>query len=159
MGIERAPVGALILFGAQALASRQARRETSSVEYGCAIGRSARAMLTDSAHHHPPSGITKEHVLTIIQAFPRTSVPARLADSGDSIEHQLAALHAMQHEHVFWNCRLLAAFAQGALSRDDMRYVFSQYHLYSSGFTRYIAAVMANCESDLFRAQLAQNLW
>jgi quercetin dioxygenase-like cupin family protein/pyrroloquinoline quinone (PQQ) biosynthesis protein C len=65
----------------------------------------------------------------------------------------------MQHDHVFWNCRLLAAFAQGALSRDDMRYVFSQYHLYSSGFTRYIAAVMANCESDLFRAQLAQNLW
>ncbi|HMG57366.1 MAG TPA: iron-containing redox enzyme family protein, partial [Kofleriaceae bacterium] len=53
----------------------------------------------------------------------------------------------------------MAAFAQGALSRDDIRHVFSQYHLYTSSFTRFIAAVMASCESDLFRAQLAHNLW
>jgi quercetin dioxygenase-like cupin family protein/pyrroloquinoline quinone (PQQ) biosynthesis protein C len=96
--------------------------------------------------------------VSVIEAF-RNSDPPRLTDSGESSQHQLAALHAMQHQHPFWNCRLLAAFTQGALSRDDVRYVFSQYHLYSSGFTRYIAAVMANCESDLFRAQLAQNLW
>jgi quercetin dioxygenase-like cupin family protein/pyrroloquinoline quinone (PQQ) biosynthesis protein C len=97
--------------------------------------------------------------VSVIEAFGCTSDPARLTDSGESSQHQLAALHAMQHQHPFWNCRLLAAFDQGALSRDDVRYVFSQYHLYSSGFTRYIAAVMASCESDLFRAQLAQNLW
>ena len=96
--------------------------------------------------------------MSVIQAFRRTSVPAQLAGS-DSIEHQLAALHAMQHEHPLWNCRLLTAFAQGALTREDVRHVFSQYHMYSSSFTRFIAAVMASCESDLFRAQLAQNLW
>jgi quercetin dioxygenase-like cupin family protein/pyrroloquinoline quinone (PQQ) biosynthesis protein C len=95
--------------------------------------------------------------VSVIQAFRRTSVPA-LAGS-DSIEHQLAALHALQQEHPFWNCRLLTAFAQGALSREDVRYVFSQYHLYSSSFTRFIAAVMVSSESDLHRAQLAQNLW
>jgi len=81
------------------------------------------------------------------------------ARGSDSIEHQLAALHALQIEHPFWNCRLLAAFAQGTLSRDDIRYVFSQYHLYSSSFTRLIAAVMASSENVLHRAQLAQNLW
>ena len=96
--------------------------------------------------------------MSVIQAFRRTSVPAQLAGS-DSIEHQLAALHALQAEHPFWNCRLLTAFAQGALSRDDVRYVFSQYHLYSSSFTRFLAAVMASSENDLHRAQLAQNLW
>ncbi len=96
--------------------------------------------------------------MSVIQAFRRTSVPTQLEGS-DSTEHQLAALHALQSEHPFWNCRLLSAFAQGALSRDDVRYVFSQYHLYSSSFTRFIAAVMANSESDLHRAQLAQNLW
>jgi quercetin dioxygenase-like cupin family protein/pyrroloquinoline quinone (PQQ) biosynthesis protein C len=95
--------------------------------------------------------------VSVIQAFGRTSVPA-LAGS-DSTEHQLAALHALQLEHPFWNCRLLTALAQGALSREDVRYVFSQYHLYSSSFTRFLAAVMASSENDLHRAQLAQNLW
>jgi len=97
--------------------------------------------------------------VSVIEAFRRVPGAAPGAVRDDSIEHQLAALHALQHEHAFWNCRLLTAFGQGALSRDDIRHVFSQYHLYSSSFTRYIAAVMANCESDLFRAQLAQNLW
>lgn len=97
--------------------------------------------------------------MSVIEAFRRNPVVGPGAVRDDSTEHQLAALHALQHEHGFWNCRLLTAFAQGALSRDDVRHVFAQYHLYSSSFTRYIAAVMANCESDLFRAQLAQNLW
>ncbi len=97
--------------------------------------------------------------MSTIQAFRRTLGSALNANAGESIEHQLAALHALQHEHVFWNCRLLTAFSHGALSRDEIRYVFSQYHLYTSSFTRFIAAVMATCESDLFRAQLAQNLW
>jgi quercetin dioxygenase-like cupin family protein/pyrroloquinoline quinone (PQQ) biosynthesis protein C len=97
--------------------------------------------------------------VSIIQAFRRTPGSAADASVGESTEHQLAVLHALQHEHPFWNCRLLTAFAQGALSRDDMRHVFSQYHLYTSSFTRFIAAVMASCENDLFRAQLAQNLW
>ncbi|HET9626979.1 MAG TPA: iron-containing redox enzyme family protein [Kofleriaceae bacterium] len=77
----------------------------------------------------------------------------------DSLAPQLAALRELERAHPFWRCRLLAAFDAGALSRDELRYVFSQYHLYSSSFTRFLAAVMASCESDLFRAELAQNLW
>ena len=85
------------------------------------------------------------------------SVPA--AVRGEAIERQLAALRELQRRHAFWDCGLLAGFAQGALSRDDLRYVFSQYHLYTSSFTRFIAAVMASCESDRYRAALSQNLW
>jgi pyrroloquinoline quinone (PQQ) biosynthesis protein C/mannose-6-phosphate isomerase-like protein (cupin superfamily) len=72
---------------------------------------------------------------------------------------QLATLRLIQEQHPFWRSPLLAAFSQGTLSRDDLRYVFSQYHLYTSSFTRFITAVMTNCENDLFRAQLSENLW
>jgi mannose-6-phosphate isomerase-like protein (cupin superfamily)/pyrroloquinoline quinone (PQQ) biosynthesis protein C len=75
------------------------------------------------------------------------------------IETELAALRNLAAEHPFWHCRLLAGFASGAFSRDELAYIFSQYHLYTSSFTRFIAAVMASCESDLFRAQLSENLW
>ncbi|HEX7842521.1 MAG TPA: iron-containing redox enzyme family protein [Kofleriaceae bacterium] len=53
----------------------------------------------------------------------------------------------------------MTGFAQGAFSREDLRFIFSQYHLYTSTFTRFIAAVMATCEDDRFRAALSQNLW
>ncbi|HEU4729331.1 MAG TPA: iron-containing redox enzyme family protein [Kofleriaceae bacterium] len=84
---------------------------------------------------------------------------APAAARGAPIELQLAALRELQRKHALWNSRLLTGFAQGAFSRDDLRYVFSQYHLYSSSFTRFVAAVMASCESDLFRARLSENLW
>nr|HEX4316734.1 iron-containing redox enzyme family protein [Kofleriaceae bacterium] len=75
------------------------------------------------------------------------------------VELELAKLRVLQIEHRFWKNPLLEAFATGTLSRDDLRYVYSQYHLYSKNFTRFVAAVMANCDSDLFRAQLSENLW
>lgn len=77
----------------------------------------------------------------------------------NDVSAQLANLHALGTEHRFWQNPLLVGFARGAFSRDDLRYIFSQYHHYSKNFTRFIAAVMANCESDLFRAQLSENLW
>ncbi len=85
----------------------------------------------------------------------------RLVEANDhrSVEAELAKLRALQAEHPFWNNPLLAGFAKGAFSRDDLRYIFSQYHLYSKNFTRFIAGAMANCDSDLFRAQLSENLW
>ena len=76
-----------------------------------------------------------------------------------SVELQLAELHRRQAEHPFWTSPLLAGFAQGAFSKTDLAYIYSQYHHYSRSFTKFIAAVMANCESDLFRAQLSENLW
>jgi pyrroloquinoline quinone (PQQ) biosynthesis protein C/quercetin dioxygenase-like cupin family protein len=75
------------------------------------------------------------------------------------VEHQLDALRRKQSDHALWSSPLLTAFAQGTLSKHDLQYVFSQYLHYSASFTRYIAAVMANCDSDLFRARLSENLW
>ena len=100
--------------------------------------------------------------MSVTKAFPRRENFETAAHPGArvaSIESQLTALRCRQNEHPFWRCRLLAGFEQGAFSREDLRYVFSQYHLYSSSFTRFIAAVMTSCESDLFRAQLSENLW
>jgi pyrroloquinoline quinone (PQQ) biosynthesis protein C/quercetin dioxygenase-like cupin family protein len=71
----------------------------------------------------------------------------------------LARLHAAQAEHPFWHNRLLKAASAGALTKGDYRILFSQYYLYSQSFTRFIAALMANCEDDLHRSRLAENLW
>jgi len=68
-------------------------------------------------------------------------------------------LRALRDEHPLWGNRLFQACEAGTLDREDLRYVFSQYQLYSRNFTRYISAMMANCESDLFRARLSENLW
>ncbi len=84
-----------------------------------------------------------------------TQLPA----STRTVHPQLAELHRRQAEHPFWSSKLLAGFAQGAFSKADLSYIFSQYHLYSKSFTRFIAAVMANCDDDLFRSQLSENLW
>lgn len=95
--------------------------------------------------------------IEVISHRDSTSWPA--APRGEAVERKLAALRQLQRDHALWRCPLLERFAQGALSRDDLRYVFSQYHLYTTSFTRFIAAVMASCENDLFRARLSQNLW
>lgn len=71
----------------------------------------------------------------------------------------LAELHVLRDEHPLWSGRLFRALAQGAFDRGDLAYIFGQYQLYSKSFTRYLSAVMANLENDLFRAELAQNLW
>jgi mannose-6-phosphate isomerase-like protein (cupin superfamily)/pyrroloquinoline quinone (PQQ) biosynthesis protein C len=87
------------------------------------------------------------------------SLSAISSDAARVLDEQLAALRRLERDHPFWRCRLLGGFSAGAFTRDELRYVFSQYHLYSSSFTRFLAGVMASCESDLFRAELAQNLW
>ncbi|MEO7735696.1 MAG: iron-containing redox enzyme family protein, partial [Kofleriaceae bacterium] len=97
--------------------------------------------------------------MNALVTLPRHPSTASLDSSTDSLSVQLAALRALQADHPFWRCRLLTSMASGSLSRDELSYVFSQYHLYSSSFTRFIAAVMASCESDLFRSQLSENLW
>jgi pyrroloquinoline quinone (PQQ) biosynthesis protein C/quercetin dioxygenase-like cupin family protein len=76
-----------------------------------------------------------------------------------SVEQQLGLLRRRQNEHALWQSPLLDGFSHGRFSRGDLQYIFSQYHHYSRNFTRYIAAVMANCENDLFRARLSENLW
>lgn len=75
------------------------------------------------------------------------------------LEAMLVELHTLRDAHPLWSCKLFRAFKNGSLDRRDLRYVFSQYQLYSRNFTRYISALMANCDSDLFRARLSENLW
>lgn len=71
----------------------------------------------------------------------------------------LAELRVLRDEHPLWTNRLFRAFENGSLDRRDLQYIFSQYQHYSRSFTRFISAVMANCDSDLWRARLSQNLW
>jgi pyrroloquinoline quinone (PQQ) biosynthesis protein C/mannose-6-phosphate isomerase-like protein (cupin superfamily) len=85
--------------------------------------------------------------------------PRRRGTDESTPEAALEKLRERQASHPFWKNRLLAACRAGHLTKEDYRFVFSQYFLYSQSFTRYLAAVMATCENDLFRAELAKNLW
>ncbi len=71
----------------------------------------------------------------------------------------LAELQALRDRHAFWDSSLFAACAKGSLSREDFRFVFSQYYGYSRNFTRYLSAAMANCDDDYYRSRLTENLW
>ena len=71
----------------------------------------------------------------------------------------LAPLLALVEAHPLWQCRLFAACQAGELTLSDFRYLFGQYHEYSRNFTRYLAGVVASCDSDYLRARLTQNLW
>jgi pyrroloquinoline quinone (PQQ) biosynthesis protein C/quercetin dioxygenase-like cupin family protein len=93
------------------------------------------------------------------RGVPRDSESRRRDAGALPLESMLSRLHAAQAEHPFWSNRLFKACATGSLTREDFRLVFSQYYLYTQAFTRYLAAVMANCESDLYRARLAENIW
>ena len=76
--------------------------------------------------------------MSVTEGFPRRVEHV----SPRTVEQELAKLRVLQAEHPFWHNPLLQAFQHGALSRDDLEYVFSQYHLYSKNFTRFVAAVM-----------------
>jgi mannose-6-phosphate isomerase-like protein (cupin superfamily)/pyrroloquinoline quinone (PQQ) biosynthesis protein C len=94
--------------------------------------------------------------------FVQVPRPATAADASDGEARPAAALARLRAEveqHPIWSCRLLRACELGHLSRDDYRYLFSQYAHYSRNFTRYLAALMARCDSDYFRAVLSENLW
>jgi mannose-6-phosphate isomerase-like protein (cupin superfamily)/pyrroloquinoline quinone (PQQ) biosynthesis protein C len=71
----------------------------------------------------------------------------------------LERLGAEMAAHPLWECPFLRACRLGHLTRADWQYVFSQYYLYSVNFTRFLAAAMAGCPNDYYRARLAQNLW
>src|SRR5262249_39880589 len=70
----------------------------------------------------------------------------------------LHQLHQAQQQHPFWTNRLFSACRAGYFTREDFRFIFSQYYLYSQNFTRYLAAIMANCDNDYFRARLSENM-
>src|SRR5262245_27977792 len=71
----------------------------------------------------------------------------------------LHQLHEAERKHPFWTNRLFNACRAGHFTLEDFRFIFSQYYLYSQNFTRYLAAIMANCDNDYFRARLSENMW
>jgi pyrroloquinoline quinone (PQQ) biosynthesis protein C/quercetin dioxygenase-like cupin family protein len=71
----------------------------------------------------------------------------------------LKELERLQAEHPIWDCRLIRACRAGLLTKEDFMQVFSQYYRYSKNFTRYLTALMTNCESDYYRSRLSENLW
>ncbi len=68
-------------------------------------------------------------------------------------------LRRYEEAHSFWDNELFEACRKGQLSRDDFRFVFGQYYLYSKNFTRYLSGLMANLDDDLLRSRLSENLW
>jgi pyrroloquinoline quinone (PQQ) biosynthesis protein C/quercetin dioxygenase-like cupin family protein len=86
-----------------------------------------------------------------------TASAATAPAAGSGVE--LGELQRFQAEHPIWNCRLIRACQAGLLTRDDFKHIFSQYYKYSKNFTRYLTALMTNCESDYFRSRLSENLW
>jgi pyrroloquinoline quinone (PQQ) biosynthesis protein C/mannose-6-phosphate isomerase-like protein (cupin superfamily) len=89
----------------------------------------------------------------------RLTIDARALNLAPSVFHQLVELREAANQHPFWENRLFQACQAGLLTREDFQLVFSQYYLYSSNFTRYIAGLMASCENDYFRSRLSENLW
>jgi pyrroloquinoline quinone (PQQ) biosynthesis protein C/mannose-6-phosphate isomerase-like protein (cupin superfamily) len=89
----------------------------------------------------------------------RLSIDPRVLNLAPSVFHQLVELREAANQHPFWENRLFQACHAGVLTREDFQLVFSQYYLYSSNFTRYIAGLMASCENDYFRSRLSENLW
>jgi pyrroloquinoline quinone (PQQ) biosynthesis protein C/mannose-6-phosphate isomerase-like protein (cupin superfamily) len=76
-----------------------------------------------------------------------------------SVQKQIIQLNHQKDNHSFWNNKLFSAGKQGLLTFEDWRYVFSQYYLYNKNFTRYLTAIMTNCENDYYRSRLSENLW
>jgi pyrroloquinoline quinone (PQQ) biosynthesis protein C/mannose-6-phosphate isomerase-like protein (cupin superfamily) len=96
----------------------------------------------------PPEGV-----------LPSIAPPSLPTGQYATVEEALPVLQRVRDKHSFWSSRLLTACAQGTLSREDFRFIFSQYYFYSRNFTRYISAAMANCDDDLYRSRLTANLW
>lgn len=75
------------------------------------------------------------------------------------IQQKLDDLEKFKQNHSFWDNKLLKACKEGTITFSHWQYIFGQYYLYNRNFTRYLSAVMANCDNDYYRAELSENLW
>lgn len=71
----------------------------------------------------------------------------------------LNQLRKLQEEHPFWNNCLFRACKAKELVLEDLQFIFSQYYLYSKNFTRYLSALMAKSNNEVYRSRLYANLW
>ncbi len=68
-------------------------------------------------------------------------------------------LLAVRRGHRIWQNPLLVASQAERLTLEDFQYLFGQYYYYSRNFTKLLAAALVNCDNDLHRSQLTENLW
>jgi mannose-6-phosphate isomerase-like protein (cupin superfamily) len=76
-----------------------------------------------------------------------------------STEAALDELHSRLASHPFWDNPLLQACRRGVLTREDFAFIFSQYALLTRSATRFVHALLAQCDSETWCARLTQALW
>ena len=75
------------------------------------------------------------------------------------VKEKISLLEKQMNEHSFWDNKLFQACKKGDLTFENWRYIFGQYYIYNKNFTRYLSALMVNCDNDYYRATLSANLW
>lgn len=105
----------------------------------------------------PQQGARESQPTRVNAAEPRSEHLAVLPPA--SPEAALERLHVRLSSHAFWDNRLLRACRQGLLSREDFAFVFSQYALLTRSASRFVHALLAQCESETWCARLTQALW
>jgi mannose-6-phosphate isomerase-like protein (cupin superfamily) len=93
------------------------------------------------------------------EARARSLEPNAAASPPVTAEAALEELHVRMSSHAFWDNRLLRACRRGLLTREDYAFVFSQYALLTRSASRFIHALLAQCESETWCARLTQALW
>lgn len=96
---------------------------------------------------------------TPLLCLPSIVPPSHDRQVDPSVAQSLRQLQELRDKHPFWHNELFKACEAGTLTREDFRFIFSQYYFYSRNFTRYISAAMANCDDDYYRSRLTENLW
>jgi mannose-6-phosphate isomerase-like protein (cupin superfamily) len=85
--------------------------------------------------------------------------PSLAAVPALTAEALVEQLHVKLAAHPFWDSPLLWACRGGHLSREDYALVFSQYALLLGSSTRFLHALLAQCETEPERVRLTQTLW
>jgi pyrroloquinoline quinone (PQQ) biosynthesis protein C/quercetin dioxygenase-like cupin family protein len=130
------------------------------VEVNCMIAAENVAGISGSevrASQFPPASRRGE--LLPEGVLPSIVPPSAEHCTNPRVAEALASLKRLRDQHPFWENRLFKGCESGKLTRDDFKFIFSQYYFYSRNFTRYISAAMANCDDDYYRSKLTENLW
>ncbi|ADO68431.1 cupin domain-containing protein [Stigmatella aurantiaca] len=108
------------------------------------------------------SVVTQPGVLetgTALRSPPQPRSPPLSAVPPMTAEALLEQLHVKLATHPFWEKPLLKACRLGHLTREDYALVFSQYALLLGSHTRFLHALVAQCETEPERIRLTQTLW
>ena len=65
----------------------------------------------------------------------------------------------MSMEHPLWNNPLLLACQRGQLQIEQLKFIFSQYYLYSKNFSKLIAVAMSKSDDKNRHLNLSKTIW